>query len=223
MAESARARANRYARGDFTNAELKVLLGGMLADQVIDIATFGRLSALKGRAFQAAYRTISPLVAPGLRASAAQAAGTAVRLSGTAARVVGTVAMRHPYIAGAAIIYVSLKNRDAITRMLEEGWEIVSEGIAAAPTQAAIPGAMAIDLPGVPKRVKRAKSKFNKAISAGMKAIKRSKFLGKPGKFTNSKKAFGTVTRTVARLRKGAKVSSKGALGTIKRAVKRYT
>ena len=222
MAESARARANRYARGDFTERELKVILGGMLFDQLIDIGTFGRLSQLKGRAFAAAYRTLSPLVAPGLRTATAQAAGTALRLGGTAARVVGTVAMRHPYIAGAAIIYVSLKNREAITKMLGEGWEIVSESITAAPAQAAIPGAMAIDLPGTAKRIKKTKSKFNKAISAGMKAVKKSKFLGKPGKFTNSKKAFGTVTKTVARLKKGAKVSSKGSLGTIKRAVKRY-
>lgn len=222
MAESARARARRYARGDFTERELKVILGGMLFDQLIDISTFGRLSQLKGRAFQAAYRTLSPLVAPGLRAATAQAAGTALRLGGTAARVVGTVAMRHPYIAGAAVIYVSLKNREAITRMLGEGWEIVEESFSRTPPQMSGTGTLSIDLPGVPGRVKRTTSKFNKAVSQGMKAIKKSKFLGKPGKFTNSKKAFGTVTKTVSRLKKGAKVSSKGAVGAIKRAVKRY-
>jgi len=218
MAESARAKANRYARGEFTNTELKVLLGGMLADQAIDIATFGRLSRLKGRAFLAAYRTISPVVAPGLRAATAQAAGTALRLGGTAARVTGTVAMRHPYIAGAAIVYVAVKNREEIANMLGQGWEIVSDAI---PTPS-IPGTRAIAPIASAKRARKTVSKFNKAVSAGMKAIKRSKFLGKPGKFTNSKKAFGTVTRTVSRLGKGAKVSSKGALGTIKRAVKRY-
>ena len=223
MAESARARARRYARGDFTERELKVMLGGMLFDQVIDIATFGRLSALKGRAFQAAYRTVSPLVAPGLRATAAQAAGTALRLGGTVARVGSIVAMRHPYIAGgAALIYVASKNREAITRMLGEGWEIVEESFSRTPPRIAGTGAMAIDLPGVPARARRTTSKFNKAVSAGMKAIKKSKFLGKPGKFTNSKKAFGTVTKTVSRLKKGAKVTSKGAVGAIKRAVKRY-
>ena len=50
MAESWRAKANRYVRGDFTNAELKIIIGGMLADQVIDVATFGALSRLKGKA-----------------------------------------------------------------------------------------------------------------------------------------------------------------------------
>jgi len=218
MAESARAKANRYTRGEFTNTELKILLGGMLADQAIDIATFGRLSALKGRAFLAAYRTVSPLVSPSLGAATRAAASTTLRLGGTAARVAGTVAMRHPYIAGATIIYVALKNREAITRMIGEGWEVV-EGVEAVPTQTNL---RAIDPLGTVRRVKRKTSQFNKAISAGMKAIKRSKFLGKPGKFTSSKKAFGTVVRTVTRLRKGGKVSSKGALGTIKRAVKRY-
>jgi len=219
MAESARARANRYSRGEFTNTELKILLGGMLADQAIDIATFGRLSALKGRAFLAAYRTVSPLVSPSLGAAARAAASTSLRLGGTAARVAGTVAMRHPYIAGATIIYVALKNREAITRMIDEGWEIVEGVEMGMPTQTNL---RAIDPIRTAKRVKRKTSKFNKAISAGMKAIKKSKFLGKSGKFTSSKKAFGTVTKTVARLRKGGKVSSKGALGTIKRAVKRY-
>ena len=218
MAESARAKANRYARGEFTNTELKVLLGGLLADQVIDVATFGRLSRLKGRAFLAAYRTVSPVVAPGLRAATGRAAGTALRLSGTAARVAGTIAMRHPYIAGAAIVYVAIKNREEIASMLGQGWEIVSDET---PTPA-IPGALAMAPITAIKTVKKKASKFNKAVSAGMKAIKRSKFLGKPGKFTNSKKAFGTVVRTISRLRKGAKVSSKGALGAIKRAVKRY-
>jgi len=219
MAESARARANRYARGEFTNTELKILLGGMLADQAIDIATFGRLSALKGRALQAAYRTVSPLMAPSLTAAARGAATTSLRLGGTAARVAGTVAMRHPYIAAGTVLYIAVTNREAISNMIREGWEVVEGVEMGMPTQTNL---RAIDPIGTAKRVKRKTSKFNKAISVGMKAIKRSKFLGKSGKFTSSKKAFGTVTRTVSKLRKGKKVSSKGALGTIKRAVKRY-
>ena len=51
MAESWRAKANRYARGDFTKAELMGAVGVLLVDQAIDIATFGRLSKLKGKAF----------------------------------------------------------------------------------------------------------------------------------------------------------------------------
>ena len=41
MAESIRSKANRYARGDFTKGELLTIIGGFVADQVIDVATYG--------------------------------------------------------------------------------------------------------------------------------------------------------------------------------------
>jgi len=72
-----------------------------------------------------------------------------------------------------------------------------------------------------PQRVaKRAVSKFNKAVSAGMKAVKKSKFNGKPGKLTNAKRTFTQVTKTASKIAKGKKVSAKGVIGTIARAVR---
>ena len=68
--------------------------------------------------------------------------------------------------------------------------------------------------------VKKRKTNFNKAVSAGMKAVKKSTYMGAKGKLNNAKKAFGKVTKTVSRINKGAKVSAKGVTGTIKRAVK---
>jgi len=68
----------------------------------------------------------------------------------------------------------------------------------------------------------RKPSKFNKAISAGMKAIRSSKFMGKPKSISNSKKAFATVTKTVSALKKGRKAPKKGVRGAIARAVRRY-
>jgi len=73
----------------------------------------------------------------------------------------------------------------------------------------------------VVKKTRKA-SKFNKAISAGMKAVRSSKFIGKKGSISNSKKAFGTVTKTVSALKKGRKRPTKGVRGTIARAVRRY-
>ena len=224
MAESVRSKAKRYARGDFTNAELKILLGGLLVDQAIDVATFGRLSKLKGQAFA---RAVGPLLRKTGMATARAAPSAVGRLAGTAVGATRFVVMRHPYIAAAVVTYEVVNNREQIAQLAREGWEIVQE----LPSMYAEiqETAQEFDRRFQPlgrsmPRVTRKKrpSKFNSAIKAGMKAIKRSKFLGKPGKFTNSKKAFGTVTRTVSRLKKGAKVSSKGALGTIKRAVKRY-
>jgi hypothetical protein len=67
MAESWRAKAKRYSRGDFTKAELMGAVGVLLVDQAIDIATFGRLSQLKGKAFA---RVALPLVRKGTVAGA---------------------------------------------------------------------------------------------------------------------------------------------------------
>lgn len=61
-----------------------------------------------------------------------------------------------------------------------------------------------------PKKV----SKFNRAISAGMKKVKSSSSYGKKGTISSAKKAFSAVTKTVAGLGK-RKTPSKG----IKRAI----
>lgn len=81
------------------------------------------------------------------------------------------------------------------------------------------------DMPtvAIPKTsAKRKASSFNKAISAGMKSVRSSKFMGKKGSISNSKKAFATVTKTVSALKKGRKRPTKGVRGTIARAVRRY-
>jgi hypothetical protein len=57
---------------------------------------------------------------------------------------------------------------------------------------------------------KKPKSKFNKAIAAGMKAIRASTSFGKKGTINNSKKAFTTVTKTASKINKGGKVAKSG-------------
>jgi len=116
MAESWRARANRYARGDFTKTELMGAVGVLLVDQAIDIATFGRLSKLKGKAF---VRVALPLVR--------KAAVAGARAVPAIARTAGMIAMRHPYVAGAAILYVGVTEREKIRTLLEQGYDIVEE------------------------------------------------------------------------------------------------
>ena len=60
------------------------------------------------------------------------------------------------------------------------------------------------------KTRKKTKSKFNKAVSAGMKAVKNSTSYGKKGTINNSKKAFSAVTKTASKINKGGKVAKKG-------------
>jgi hypothetical protein len=62
----------------------------------------------------------------------------------------------------------------------------------------------------------------NQAVSAGMKALKASKFDGKPGTLRKPKASFSKVNKTVSKLKRRKKVSRTGATGVIARAVKKY-
>ena len=64
----------------------------------------------------------------------------------------------------------------------------------------------------IPSKRKKAMTKFNKAVKEGMKIVKSSSSYGKKGTFSNSKKAFSAVTKTVSKARKGGKLSVKGVL-----------
>jgi len=63
---------------------------------------------------------------------------------------------------------------------------------------------------GVQKRKVRTKSKFNKAVSAGMKTVRASTSYGKKGTITSPKKAFSVVTKTASKILKGGKTAKGG-------------
>jgi hypothetical protein len=169
------------------------ILAGLEAGRRISRAKLSEFYAEAGR------RSIN-LVRPGTFASEAP-----VVQQSLARRAVGTVARRSPWIVGGAAGLELVRNAPELYEDVMEKWEGAQETVA--------PGA---------KTVARRPSKFNKAISAGMKAVKRSKSFGKPGSFNNSKKAFATVTKVASGLKKGRKAPRKGIRGTIARAIKRY-
>ena len=75
----------------------------------------------------------------------------------------------------------------------------------------------------VPKRErKRRKTVFNKAVSAGMKAVKQSTSYGKKGTINNARKAFTAVNKVASKLNQGKKVGTKGPTGVIKRAISKF-
>jgi len=63
---------------------------------------------------------------------------------------------------------------------------------------------------GTKKRIVKTKSKFNKAIAAGMKTVKASTSYGKKGVISSPKKAFSAVTKTASKLKRGGKVAKTG-------------
>ena len=224
MAESWRAKANRYARGDFTNAELKVLLGGMVVDQLIDIATYGRLSQLKGKAFKA-------VVVPIIRRGVPIAGRALMRSPVVAGGSVRMLAMRHPVAATAAVIYVGYHERERIKQLLDQGYDIIEERLptpSLPPSPAierpgsGIPGVediiTSIGMPGISRR--RRPSKFNKAISAGMKVIRKDKTYGGKGQIKPSKKAFSVVVKMAAAKKKKKKAPKSGIRRRIWNAMK---
>jgi hypothetical protein len=72
------------------------------------------------------------------------------------------------------------------------------------------------------RRRKKRRTQFNKAVSEGMKAVKKSTSYGKKGTINNARKAFTAVTKVASKLNKGQKVGSKGPTGVIKRAINRF-
>jgi len=228
MAESWRAKAKRYARGDFTRAELMGAVGVLLIDQAIDVATFGRLSKLKGKALQ---KVVLPLV----RRAAVSTPGAVARVGGTVVGGARFIAMRHPYVAAAVVTYEVVKNREQIRQLIGEGWQVIEPGVtsileeAAQITTTAYPQGPGIQQPAFmdPLRErfleavkKRVPSAFNKAVSAGMKVIKKAKTYGGKGNIRPAKKAFTLVTKLASAKMKKRKAPKSGLRRRIWNAMK---
>jgi len=196
---------------------------------VTDFLTEGRFSGPVARAFKKHFAK-GAVRAPGTVAGVARGLATGVRF----------VATRHPLIAAGAVAVVAIKHREEIADLVEQGFEIVQP--AAAPVgqflreqvftpehlqrglESGVISAPAF-LDPLRERItgqKRKKSKFNRAVSAGMKAIKGSKYYGKKGTFNNSRKAFSAVTKIASKLRRGVKVSRTGSSGVIARAMPKW-
>ena len=113
----------------------------------------------------------------------------------------------------------SLLGRGAIG--LGESAAMLATGVEARSRREGLPilGRPAVD-PGAATRRKKT-TKFNKSVSAGMKAIKASTSYGPKGKINNAKKAFAQVTKTASRIKKGAKVAKRGIARKIGLAVKK--
>ena len=134
------------------------------------------------------------------------AAGRAsARVAPPLARGAATLARRNPYVAtGAALL--AAERAGLLDPLLDPVEEFVDEEIV-------VP---------IKKSGRKTRSKFNKAVSAGMKAVKASPSYGKKGTITNAKRAFSAVTKVASKVNKGKKVSRVGVTGTIAKAVRKF-
>jgi len=202
-------------------------LGAILVGHgIVDFVSGGKLSKVERNALWSIVKKTTVATARALP-----------RAGGTVARVGGTIAMRHPYIAAGAVIYVAATNREQIADLVRQGYDVVQELPGAERREDFArdplgyiqdvrselppgygPGGLLRPLPSRLPKVRR-KSTYNLSVSKAMKALKNSTSYGKKGVLNAPKKAFGFVARTVSKLRRGKKVPSKGASGVVKRAL----
>lgn len=149
---------------------------------------------------------LNPGQVPSNVAFARGIAGAAVRPIGTAAAVGRTIAMRHPYIAAGAVIYVAAKNREQIADLLRDGYDVVSE----LPIPEMPQGPPGFDPRIRPLFRKKKPTSFNSAVKKGMSIVKASTSYGKKGTINNAKKAFSAVTKVASAASKKKKAPKSG-------------
>jgi len=211
MAESWRSRAKRYSKGEFNKNELLTIVGLQLADKALDVATYGQLSKLQGKAL---YNLVIPAVSTGGRLAGQAALGTARVLGSSAVGgVVGAArplisSAAFPYAAGTALGYGALQTDPGqqLLEMAEDRGRMDRIRFEQALTDLKV---------GAGKVKTRAKSKFNISVSKGMKKIKSSTKYGKAGIINAPKKAFKAVVAAASAVSRGKKLPKSGFKRTL--------
>jgi hypothetical protein len=188
---------------------------------IVDFVTGGTLSRIERNALWKVIKKLGPPAARG-----------AVGIVPSVARTVGMVAMRHPYVAAGAVIYVAVTEREKIRTLLEQGYDVIEERLPT-PSLPPSPGIPSPSIPGVEeillggpaampfgKLRSRRPSAFNKAVSAGMKAVKKSTSYGGKGKIKPAKKAFSVVVKLASAKKKKKKAPKSGIRRRIWNAMK---
>jgi len=195
-----------------TKKQLIIAVTALALDKGVDVATGGALNKM----------TRKVLLGVGSRLIY----GPVRSIGGTGVGMT-RLAFRNPYIAGATILYVGYHERERIKQLLDQGYEIIEERL---PTPS-LPSPISEFIDAPPRiptgfdpmtmlRRKRKPSAFNKAVSAGMKAIKKSTSYGKKGTIKPAKKAFALVTKLAAAKKKKKKAPKSGIRRRIWNAMK---
>lgn len=169
------------------------------------IAAYGLGRALPAGSTRAAAKVAVAGIVKAGRVVVPAAGRASARVAPAVGRGAAALARRNPYVATGAALYAA-QQAGLLDPLLEPVEEFVEEEIV-------IP---------IQKSGRKSRSKFNKAVSAGMKAVKASTSYGKKGTINNAKKAFSAVTKVASKVNQGKKVSRVGVAGTIAKAVRRY-
>lgn len=175
-------------------AEEKIRLAEVYAAGLITRSVMNRM--LSGKITRAENQMLKAMLRVAAR-GVARAPGTIAAIGVGGARLAGKVAMRHPVLTAAGVIYVAHQNQDEIRQLMQQGYEILPEiGVAGDPGEFGQirPGPIMATIPT--KTIKRAVSKANRAVQQGMKILKagtKAQTGSKPG--TLAKGAFKLATK----------------------------
>jgi len=213
-----------------TKKQLIIAVTALALDKGVDVATGGALNRMTKKVLLATGRALLPV-----------AGRAGISVAGTALGM-GRLAMANPYVLGGTAIYVGYHERDKIRSLLEQGYEIIEERLPT-PSPPSIPDVRPtlpglkepITVSGMSRRpvseyfapqlqalVKRPRkpSAFNRAVSAGMKAVKKSTRYGGKGKIRPAKSVFAMVTKLAAAKKKKKKAPKSGIRRRIWNAMK---
>ena len=166
----------------FTKRELEIMVGALALDKGIDFLTGGSINRWSRKQAIKIVKTLPTL----LRVAAVPAASIA--------RSALPLAM-NPYVAGPALGAYALSTEPG-QQLLEASAQSGTD------TRRSLDMALFNIQALGEEKVKRTKSKFNKAVGAGMKAAKSGTSYGAKGVLNAPKKAFAAVTKLASKINK---------------------
>ena len=167
----------------------------------LDFLTGGRLNSYSRSAAIKIAKAVARIAIPPVTLTgrlAGQAALGTARVLGSSAVGAAAPIVTNPYVLGGALGYGALQTQpgqDLLAAAEQSG----------ADTRRALDMAVFNVQARAEDKVKRTKSKFNRAVSAGMKAAKNSASYGKKGVINAPKKVFKTVTQIASKINKAKK------------------
>jgi len=169
----------------FTKRELETIVAALALDKGLDFLTGGAINKWSRKQ---AINIVTKVLPAALRIGAVPAAS----IAGSAARAALPL-VTNPYLAGTALGLGALQTQPG-QQLLEAAEQ------SGADTRRSLDMALFNLQAQTEEKVKRTKSKFNKAVGAGMKAVKAGTSYGKKGIINAPKKAFKAVVGVASKI-----------------------
>jgi hypothetical protein len=184
----------RYKPSQFTKRELENMVSGLAGAAGLDFATGGALNKYSRSAAIKIAKTVGSLAFRGAAAVLPSVAASTARAA--------LPLVTNPYLAGTALGLGALQT-DSGQQLLQAAEQ------SGADTRRSLDMALFNIQAQAEEKVKKTKSKFNTAVSKGMKAAKAGTSYGVKGVLSAPTKAFAAVTKIASKINKAKKEKRK--------------